>query len=97
MKNVFISARLAEELPDWVPYLLWYAIADRWKIRGERQIFELTRECGMQRIRHMQEWPPYENVVEFPCPEAVEATIVVRINSMKTVMMLAEEENNGHS
>ena len=28
VKNVFISERLAQELPEWVPYLLWYAVAD---------------------------------------------------------------------
>lgn len=97
MKNVFISERLAQELPDWVPYLLWYAIADHWEMHGERQVFELTHERGMQRIRHTQDFPPYENALEFPCPEAVDAVIVVRISKVKTVMMLAEEENNGHN
>ena len=97
MKNVFISERLAQELPHWAPYLLWYAIADHWEMHGERQVFELTHERGMQRIRHTQDFPPYENAVEFPCPEAVDAVIVVRISKVKTVMMLAEEENNGHN
>ena len=97
MKNVFISERLAQELPEWVPYLLWYAVADHWETHGEQQVFGLIREHGMQRIRHAQEFPPYENMVEFPCPEAVDTAIVVRISKVKTVMMLAEEESNGHN
>ena len=97
MKHVFISERLAQELPEWVPYLLWYTISEHWDTHGERQVFELTYERDMQRIRHAQEFPPYENMVEFPCPEAVDTAIVVRISKVKTVMMLAEEENNGHN
>ena len=97
MKNVFISERLAQELPEWVPYLLWYAVADHWETHGEQQVFGLIREHSMQRIRHTQKFPPHENVVEFPCPDAVDAVIVVRISNTETVMMLAEEESNGHN
>lgn len=96
MKNVFISERLAQELPEWVPYLLWYAVADHWETHGEQQIFKLIREHGMQRfgIRGIS---AARKVVEFPCPDAVDAVIVVRISKTETVMMLAEEESNGHN
>ena len=97
MINLFVSERIIQELPYWVPYLLWYTIVDHWDTHGERQVFELTYERDMQRIRHAQEFPPYENMLEFPCPEVVDATIVVRISRAETVLMLAEEENTNHS
>ena len=78
-------------------YSLGAAYADHWETHGEQQVFRLIREHGMQRIRHTQKFPPHENVVEFPCPDAVDAVIVVRISKTETVMMLAAEESNGHN
>ena len=92
MDNVLLSEQLAETLPEWVPYLVWYAVKDHWKEHGARQMFELKGEDGMQKVRHTQLSPPLESEVEFPCPDAVNAVIVVRIEEKQTIMMLAEEE-----
>ena len=46
----------------------------------------------MQKVRHTQASPPLESEVEFPCPDAVNAVVVVRIEEKRTIMMLAEEE-----
>ncbi|WP_161645944.1 DUF960 family protein [Agathobaculum desmolans] len=93
MKNVFISDRIAKELPEWVPYLLWYAIGDMNVQHGTRQMFELSEENGMQRIRHTQTYPAYENVVVFPVDKPIHTVIVVRFGETETVMMLEQEES----
>lgn len=93
MKNVFISDRIAKELPEWIPYLLWYAIGDMDVPHGTRQMFELSEEGGMQRIRHTQTHPAYENVVVFPVDKPIHAVIVVRSGAAETVMMLEQEES----
>ena len=82
MKNVYVSKKSSGQLPERVPYQLWYILNDYDCFRGERQ------KC----LRIVQRNPPSELVMSFLAEQPVAARIVIRRQGERVVMMLAEEE-----
>lgn len=83
MKNVYVSQKIERQLPERVPYQLWYILNDYDCFRGERQ------EC----LRIVQRKPPSELVMSFLVEQPVSARIVIRRQGERVVMMLAEEDD----
>ena len=76
--------KIERQLPERVPYQLWYILNDYDYFRGERQ------EC----LRIVQRKPPSELVMSFLAEQPVSARIVIRRQGERVVMMLAEEEED---
>lgn len=66
MKNVYVSQKIEQQLPERVPYQLWYILNDYDCFRGERQ------KC----LRIVQRKPPSELVMSFLAEQPVSARIV---------------------
>ncbi len=97
MGEVYISDLLSHTLPEWVPHFIWYTMDDMGAPQGSRHIFELTRTDAGQHIRHTQEYPKYEDAIEFTYPDAVNATVVAIRDNNRTIMMLKGEETEYNS
>lgn len=82
MKNVYVSQKIEQQLPERVPYQLWYTLNNYTCFCGERQ------EC----LRIVQNEPPEELVMSFLAEQPVSARIVIRRQGERVVMMLVEEE-----
>lgn len=76
--------KIERQLPERVPYQLWYILNDYDYFRGERQ------KC----LRIVQRKPPSELVMSFLAEQPVSARIVIRRQGELVVMMLAEEEED---
>ena len=63
MKNVYVSQKIEQQLPERVPYQLWYILNDYDCFRGERQ------KC----LRIVQNEPPEELVMSFLAEQPVSA------------------------
>lgn len=63
MKNVYVSQKIEQQLPEWVSYQLWYILSDYGCFRGERQ------KC----LRIVQRKPPSELVMSFLAEQPVSA------------------------
>ena len=81
MKNVYVSQKIEQQLPEQVPYQLWYTLNNYTCSRDERQ------KC----LRIVQRKPPAELVMSFLAEQPVSA-IVIRRQGERVVIMLAEEE-----
>ena len=75
--------KIERQLPERVPYQLWYILNDYDYFRGERQ------KC----LRIVQRKPPSELVMFFLAEQPVSARIVIRRQGERVVMMLAEEDD----
>ena len=84
MKNVYVSQKIEQQLPERVPYLLLYILNDYDCFRGERQ------KC----LRIVQRKLPSEIVMSFLAEQPVSARIVIRRQGERVVIMLAEEEED---
>ena len=63
MKNVYVSQKIDQLLPEWVPYQLWYTLNDYDCFRGDRQ------QC----LRIVQNEPPEELFMSFLTEQPVSA------------------------
>ncbi len=81
---MFMFRKIERQLPERVPYQLWYILNDYDYFRGERQ------KC----LRIVQRKPPSELVMSFLAEQPVSARIVIRRQGELVVMMLAEEEED---
>lgn len=63
MKNVYVSQKIDQQLPEWVSYQLWYILSDYDCFRGERQ------KC----LRIVQNEPPEELFMSFLAEQPVSA------------------------
>ena len=63
MKNIYFSQKIEQQLPERVPYQLWYILNDYDYFRGERQ------KC----LRIVQNEPPEELVMSFLAEQPVSA------------------------
>lgn len=75
---------MERQLPERVPYQLWYILNEYDCFRGERQ------KC----LRIVQNAPPEELVMSFLAEQPVSARIVIRRQCERVVMMLAEEDED---
>lgn len=92
MKNVYVSQKIEQLLPEWVPYQLWYTLNDCGCFRGCRQECHLYLRDGQQCLHILQTEPPAELIMSFSAEQTVSARIVIRRQSERVVMMLADEE-----
>lgn len=63
MKNVYVSQKIEQQLPEQVPYQLWYTLNNYTCSRDERQ------KC----LRIVQRKPPAELVMSFLAEQPVSA------------------------
>ena len=63
MENIYFSQKIERQLPERVPYQLWYILNDYDCFRGERQ------KC----LRIVQRKPPSEFVMSFRAEQPVSA------------------------
>ena len=63
MKNVYVSQKIEQQLPERVPYQLWYTLNNYTCFHGERQ------KC----LRIVQRKPPAELVMSFLADQPVSA------------------------
>lgn len=63
MKNVYVSQKIEQQLPEWVSYQLWYILSDYGCFRDKRQ------KC----LRIVQRKPPAELVMSFLAEQPVSA------------------------
>ena len=63
MKNVYVSQKIEQQLPEWVSYQLWYILSDYGCFRDERQ------KC----LRIVQRKPPSELGMSFLAEQPVSA------------------------
>ena len=92
MKNVYVSQKIEQKLPEWVPYQLWYTLNDCGCFHGCRQECLFYLEDGQQCLSIVQAEPPARFVISFSAEQPVSACIVIRRQDERVVMMLAEEE-----
>lgn len=92
MKNIYVSQKIEQQLPEWVSYQLWYILSDYGCFRDERQECLLYLWNGQQCLYIVQSEPPAGFVMFFRAEQPVSARIVIRRQDERVVMMLAEEE-----
>ena len=63
MKNVYVSQKIEQQLPERVPYQLWYTLNNYTCFHGERQ------KC----LRIVQNEPPEEPLMSFLAEQPVSA------------------------
>lgn len=63
MKNVYVSQKIERQLPERVPYQLWYILNDYDCFRGKRQKY----------LRIVQNEPPAELVMSFLAEQPLSA------------------------
>lgn len=79
---MFMFRKIERQLPERVPYQLWYILSDYDCFRGERQ------KC----LRIVQRKPPSELVMSILAEQPVSARIVIRRQGERVVMMLVEDD-----
>lgn len=88
----YITRGIGAEVPLWLQNLLWFL---RDSMEAEQQdylqVFRLTAEPTGQHIVHSQEQPPYEKVLDVPCPDPVNAKVFIIDDKTHVTMLLASE------
>lgn len=93
MENRFVTRGVEAALPLWLQTCLW-SLRDRMKpeSRDYLQVFQLiAMPCGMQKIMHRQEQPPYECDLELPSENGVTGKVFIIDDIDHVTMLLAEE------
>ena len=90
----YITCGIDAEIPPITQLLLWQMIRAR-RMEGAKldylQVFELSEDEGVQKIKHAQEQPPYQGEAVLIGPEPVTAKIYVIDDGDHSTMLLASE------
>jgi hypothetical protein len=88
----YLTRGVEATIPAWLQNLLWYAVETMEVEKQDYlQVFTLTAENDRQKIRHVQEDPPYEKVYAIDTDVPLTTKVFVIDDATHSTMLLAEE------
>lgn len=87
----YLTRGVCNTIPPELVLLLWYFIETMPQPKDYLQIFELSNECGKQKIVHQQEQPLYEKTLRLEWNTPITAKLYVIDDQDHSTMLLTDE------